>query len=118
MISREVSPELWSSRIWSLLDSERIGMKFKQRRKIPYGVYDTKDRVWMGSEKGIALFKDKRMAEVSSAMTNVQLGWDPGRCRAKPFLADAVGMHIKDEVITKMGAKEALAALEEGREIG
>ncbi len=93
-------------------------MKFKQRQRRPYGVYDTQDRVWMGNEKSIALFRDKKIAEVSAALTNVQLGWDPGRCRARAYIADPKGMVIKDEVLARMTPEEALKALEEGRAIG
>ena len=91
-----------------------------------YGVFDTKDRVWLGSDAGPRLFSEGEvvnghvidadeaylLARAAAQIADVQLRQAPGRTRAEEYTGDATV--LKDEVAPAMTAAEALRRIERG----
>lgn len=79
-----------------------------------YGVFDTKDEVWIGAEDGPALWdeEDEALAAVSALIVDKQLDQPMGRTRAMPYSEDTT--HIRDYVEPVKDALTALVELEEG----
>ena len=84
-----------------------------------YGIFDTKDLLWIGNDEGPVLYDDTDhkgmalpIARIAAAIADVRLGQAPGRCIAKEWIDQPV--HLKDELKTKMETLEALDALEKG----
>jgi len=86
-----------------------------------YGLYDTVDNCWLGTEMQPKLFTREdsialnglplpTLAQIAAQMAGVQLGYHPGRIQAREFHAGE--LTLKDEVPTKMTALEALKKLE------
>jgi hypothetical protein len=80
-----------------------------------WGVLDTQDNVWLGDETGPKTFDDEILARVAAQVTDVQMGWAPGRCRAREYHGDAT--QLRDTVKTKMTPHAALKAIESGRKL-
>lgn len=91
-------------------------MRYKILKKV-YGVYDTVDKVWLGSGEatstGPKLFDDRAHAKVAARLVDVQLGVTPGRHREKKFPKGQ--LRLREIVPTKMTPLETLTGLEEGR---
>lgn len=89
-------------------------MRKAQGKKILWGLWDTKDKVWLGNETGAVTYEDEWDARLAAEVTGKQVGWSATRVRARPF--DHV-MRLKDKVPVKMDALTALEILESGRYI-
>lgn len=48
-----------------------------------WGLYDTTDGVWMGTDEGPKTYVDFVMARIAAQVVDEQLGQTPGRTRAK-----------------------------------
>lgn len=99
---------------------------------VRYGIYDTKDNLWMGDDHGPKLFSEgdvmpgtgprggqpmtadeaRFFARASAQMTGVQLGWHPLRLEARAYHLTAP--RVRDAVDTKMTPLEALRRVEDG----
>lgn len=90
-----------------------------------YGIYDTKDDVWLGDKNGPRVYtradseKAKGipvevLAKIAAQMTGVQLGYAMGRLQARVY--NTGDLRLRDEVPTKMSAVAALIRLENGRD--
>jgi hypothetical protein len=77
-----------------------------------WGLYDTKDGVWMGNDKGPKTFDDYMLARIAAEMVDVQLGQKTGRTKAKEYFGGA--NRLRDEKPTRMGSERALKLLENG----
>ncbi len=80
-----------------------------------WGIYDTKDKLWIGDNSGPRLFPEDQhdIAVLAAEIVAVQLGHAITRYRAREFFGwDA---HLVDEINTKMTPEEALKCLEEGK---
>lgn len=77
-----------------------------------WGLYDKKDDVWLGDDKGPTLYNEEIWARVSARITETQLGYEPGRLEAKSF--DWESLRKRDELKTQMSAVEALRRIENG----
>lgn len=77
-----------------------------------YGVFDVKDKCWIGDDKGPRLFDDMLLARVAAEMVDVQLKTIMGRHRAKPYLVEA--NKLRDEVQVQVSSERALELLEGG----
>lgn len=82
-----------------------------------YGLYDTKDGLWMGDESGPLLFDsekdiDSKFAGVRAQMVDAQLGQATGRTRAQEWKPGA--LRWRDERPVVRDAETALSMLEEG----
>jgi hypothetical protein len=82
-------------------------------REMVWGLYDTKDGVWMGNDAGPKTFSDLILARVAAQMIDMQLGQESGRTRAKEYKPGA--KRLRDKVDTRMSSVEALRAIEVGR---
>lgn len=78
-----------------------------------FGVYDTKDKCWMGTKDKALVYIEEDVAKIAAMMMAVQLQIPAGRLRAMPF--DPTALKKKDERTIKVTAEEALRRLEEGR---
>ena len=96
----------------------------EEAQDVKYGIYDTQDNCWLGDENGPRLYDlelSKKMkgmpqqlaARIAAQMTEVQLGYTPGRLRAVEF-KNQDSLVLKDSVDTKMTAVAALRKLENG----
>jgi hypothetical protein len=95
--------------------------QFYEACDVVYAIYDTQDNCWLGDETGPKLY-DKALSEklngmpqflaarIAAQMTEVQVGYAPGRLQAREFHGD--DLHLKDSVDTKMTAVQALRKLE------
>jgi hypothetical protein len=90
-----------------------------------YGIYDTRDDVWLGDNNGPRVFtrEDSKkakglphetLAKIAAQIAGVQLGYSIGRLQARVF--NQGDLRLRDEVPTKMGPIEALIRLENGRD--
>jgi len=90
---------------------------------VSYAIYDTQDNCWLGDETGPKVFTressieakgipQELLAKIAAQMWGVQLGYALGRLRALVFKEE--DLQIKDEVLTKMTALEALKKMESG----
>jgi hypothetical protein len=77
-----------------------------------YGIYDTKDNVWLGDDFGPKRFDDFTIARIAAQVTEDQVfGSDlGGRYVAKP-IPDAE-RHLRDEVTTKRTPLQSLRRIE------
>lgn len=90
-----------------------------------YGIYDTKDDVWLGDKNSTRVYtradseKAKGipvevLAKIAAQITGVQLGYAMGRLQARVY--NTGDLRLRDEVPTKMSAVAALIRLENGRD--
>lgn len=77
-----------------------------------YGVYDTDDHCWIGTDQGPATFDDESLAMIAAQVTEVQLRWTLGRLRARPY--DGTGTKVRDELTTALTPEQALKRIEDG----
>ncbi len=80
-----------------------------------YGLYDTQDYLWIGTNQtgdGPLTFEEYDLARLAAQTVDVQLGWAPGRTRAKEYGGGRP--KVRDEVQTRMSTVEALDAMEKG----
>lgn len=77
-----------------------------------YGIYDTKDNIWLGNEKGPSVFTDYTLARVAAQIAECQVyGTDLG-CRYQVAeIKDGKFIYV-DEVKTRMSSLEALKRIE------
>jgi hypothetical protein len=78
-----------------------------------WGILDTEDNVWIGNDAGPLLYDNQGLAFVAARMSDVQLGYQPGRCRAAEFIPQPV--RLRDTVKAKCSPLKALEDLETGR---
>lgn len=77
-----------------------------------YGIYDTKDNVWLGNEKGPRVFEDFMLARVAAQLAEMQVfGSDLGCLYQAKEIKDGKFL-LRDEVKTKMSSLEALKRIE------
>lgn len=89
-----------------------------ENTEMKFGIYDTKDKSWIGDESGPKLFDDELLAKVGrqviacqltgSDLTCVQMGWE-----VRPF--NEGSLRKKSEQPLKFTGVEALTRIEEGR---
>lgn len=84
---------------WGEVPASQTGKQF--------GLYDCKDRCWLGNSIGPALFDDCDHARAVATVAKEQLDRD---IRAR--LYDGSGLKLKDEVPTLMSPLEALKRIE------
>ena len=70
-----------------------------------WGLYDTKDNVWMGDDEGPRLFSDSLVAQVAAQILDTRLRQEPGRTRPKEF--EPRELRLKDEITPKMTHAQA-----------
>lgn len=78
-----------------------------------WGIFDTKDCLWLGDDIGPKLFDDEMLAKIAAEMADVQLRQNTGRCRARAFIP-AGHMSVRDELPVKLEPLRALKLLEHG----
>lgn len=80
-----------------------------------YGLYDTEENAWMGTDEGPLLFDGEidELAHVRARMVDAQLVWPAGRTRPMEWVPQE--LHRKDEIPVKREALEAYIGLEEGK---
>lgn len=84
-----------------------------------WGIFDTKDGLWLGNDAGPKLFSEslngvdaRTLAQVSCQMTEVQIGFETGRLRPRLFVDGP--LQEVDEVHAKMTPARALRLVERG----
>ena len=85
----------------------------RMSERVEFGLYDTVDGLWMGDDSGPKTFPDLLTARIAAQVTDVQLGQEPGRTRAKEY--EPGPKRKRDEVETRMGTLAALKGIESGR---
>jgi hypothetical protein len=83
-----------------------------------WGIFDTVDQVWVGSNPkgdGPKLYEEheRDLAKVAARMADAMFKTEPGRHREKEFVPQPV--RLRDRKKTKLTAVEALEGLESGR---
>lgn len=78
-----------------------------------YGLFDTRDNLWLGDDTGPMLYDEFNLAKISAEIQAVRLGWDTLRIEAREFPTDQP-MNLRDEVRAKKSSVEALKLIEEG----
>jgi hypothetical protein len=76
------------------------------------GLYDSVDKLWMGSEEGPLLYEDPQLAKIAAMIVDRALGQPMGRTRAIPCLATPVRIRDTKPILTD--PVTALGKLEEG----
>lgn len=76
-----------------------------------YGVFDTRDSVWMGNENGILRFEEEVLARAAATVINEQMG-ERVRFRAREVPRNMMFAQ-RDEIKTKMTPEEAIKRIEE-----
>ena len=77
-----------------------------------WGLLDTQDNVWMGTDIGPNIYTDYSLARIAAEIIDVKLGQELGRTRATEYRGGA--NHLRDEVKAKMSSEKALQLLESG----
>lgn len=90
-----------------------------------WGIWDTKDNLWLGGDKGPNLFRDievdksdvtlyatgKELARLAAQIASDMIGTDP--LRVRPRLYTAKSVRLKDEIKARKTGEEAIKHLEE-----
>jgi hypothetical protein len=83
---------------------------------ITWGMFDTVDRVWMGTQTGPATFVEEDIARIAAQMVDVRLRQKQGRTKARELPEELRRLlRYRDEKPALMSGEEALRGLEEGR---
>lgn len=77
-----------------------------------WGLLDTKDKVWIGDNKGPITYNDKDVARIAARIIDVQLKQPAGRTRAVIFYKATRKLDEKKVYMTPL---QALEHLESGR---
>jgi hypothetical protein len=89
----------------------------KKRRKMKYGLWDTKDKCWLGNgekEKGPNTYDDEKLAKTAAVVATEMLQFEKGRIIALPFNPKDE-LKFKDEIEGPFTCDEAIERLEGGR---
>lgn len=78
-----------------------------------WGLYDTKDRVWMGDANGPARYADHMLARLVAEIVSRSCGWPITRVRAKEY--DGSGNKHKDDVAVVQPFDQSLRDIERGK---
>lgn len=79
---------------------------------IQYGIFDTKDGLWLGDEDGPVLFEDSQLARVASMVADMRLYNPLGRHQATVWIP--AEMHLRDRIAVRTTALAAIRRLEGG----
>lgn len=71
---------------------------------VEYGIFDTKDSVWIGTETGPLLYNDEKMARVAHTLITIQFGLE-GRSEVRVY--DNSAIKIRDHIHERMSLKKA-----------
>lgn len=74
-----------------------------------YGIYDTKDKCWMGNSYGPILYTDEEACRAAATVCGERFE-APTRYRCKPFTDKDV--HLKDVVTPTVSAEDAIKKIE------
>jgi hypothetical protein len=80
-----------------------------------FGIFDTKDNVWMGNEQGPLVYEYLLLARVAAQVMECQVFGTDMRCRYKAKPIPESEFRHRDDIATKMSGVEALKKIEEGR---
>lgn len=77
-----------------------------------WGVYDTRDNVWMGDDSGPKLFNDQLLARCAAQILDMRLRQAPGRTKAREYTTPAT--QLRDSITPPMTTLQALKKFEGG----
>ena len=87
-----------------------------------WGIWDTKDNLWLGDDDGPNLYQNEtikglsitgeKLAIIAAQIASEMLSDDPLRVQPKIYNEEAV--RKEDEIIARMNGAEAIKRLEEG----
>lgn len=80
-----------------------------------WGLYDTKDKCWLGDNDGPKLYDDEKLATIACRVIDVQTKRPAGRTRARIF--DEEFLQKKDDIEVFRSGEEAIERLESGLEL-
>jgi len=94
-------------------------MEIAEDGKIPlYGVFDTKDNVWLGDEFGPKRFDDFAIARIAAQVAEMQAFGTDLLCRFQARPIPEADYSKRDDIPTRMGAEEALCRIENSGGVG
>jgi len=80
-----------------------------------YGLYDTKDNLWLGDDGGPRVYEDFTIARIAAQIWEIQItGTDMGARIQAREIEPTESWHLRDRVATKMSGIEALTKIENG----
>jgi hypothetical protein len=79
-----------------------------------YGILDTIDNLWLGTEEGPELYEEQWLAKIAAMIAAKRTNVSLTRYRAMPF-DESQSVRLKDEISTDKDSLTALIELEEGR---
>jgi hypothetical protein len=77
-----------------------------------YGLYDLRDKLWLGEDAGVVTFSDRLLAEAARDVARIRLRWQIGRIEVRVY--DGNATRLRDEQPNHMSAAKALRRIVSG----